>query len=66
VGQLAKTDRIDAQLIARFGRDAHPEERPLSQENQRLLGDFAARNSRSRSIDVSQVGCDAINPGLKD
>ena len=38
VGQLAKTDRIDAQLIVRFGRDAHPEERPLPQENQTYPG----------------------------
>ena len=46
VGQLAKTDRIDAQMIARFGRDLHPEIRPIPAENQRLLADLTARRQQ--------------------
>jgi len=46
VGELAKTDRIDARMIARFGRDVRPELRPIPAEKQRLLADLAARRQQ--------------------
>jgi transposase len=55
VGQLAKTDRIDAQLIARFGRDAHPEQRPLPSENQRLLGDLSTRRQQLLELRTAET-----------
>lgn len=43
VGQLAKTDAIDAHLIARYGAQVRPAVRPLPSHKQRLLADLAAR-----------------------
>ena len=43
VGQLAKTDTIDARLIARFARDVRPTVRPLPTPEQRFFADLAAR-----------------------
>jgi transposase len=37
IGQLAKTDKIDAKVIARFGFTVHPETRPLPSEEEELL-----------------------------
>lgn len=37
IGQLAKTDKIDAKVIARFGFTVHPETRPLPSEEEDLL-----------------------------
>jgi len=43
LGELAKTDAIDARVIARFGHDVRPQVRPFPTEKQRLFGDLAAR-----------------------
>jgi len=43
VGELAKTDAIDARLIARFAHDVRPAVRPLPTEKQRFFADLAAR-----------------------
>jgi transposase len=43
IGQLAKTDAIDAGLIARYGAQVRPALRPLPTEKQRFFADFAAR-----------------------
>ena len=43
VGELAKTDAIDAQILARFAHDVRPEVRPVPTENQRFFADLAAR-----------------------
>jgi transposase len=43
VGELAKTDAIDARIIARFAHDVRPEVRPVPTENQRFFADLAAR-----------------------
>ncbi len=43
VGELAKTDTIDARIIARFAHDVRPEVRPIPSENQRFFADLAAR-----------------------
>lgn len=37
VGQLAKTDRIDARILARFGAAVQPESRPLPDEETREI-----------------------------
>ncbi len=42
-GKLAKTDRIDAEVIAAFGRAVKPEERPLPDQVQRKCQELLAR-----------------------
>ena len=42
-GELAKTDAIDARIIARFGHDLRPAVRPLPSKDQRLFANLAAR-----------------------
>ena len=43
LGQRAKTDPIDAAVIARFAEATKPEPRPLPDEATRLLADLVAR-----------------------
>jgi transposase len=43
LGRRAKTDPIDALVIARFAEAARPELRPLADAEQRLLSDLTAR-----------------------
>jgi transposase len=43
IGQLAKTDRLDAQLLARFAEGVRPEPRPLPDEGAQLLRALLAR-----------------------
>jgi transposase len=42
-GQLAKTDALDAKVIARFAETVRPEPRPLPDEQARALGEMVAR-----------------------
>lgn len=42
-GILAKTDRIDAQVLACFGRDVRPEQRPLPSPEAQLFAELVAR-----------------------
>lgn len=42
-GRLAKTDRIDAQILARFAEALHPEARPLKSHERRALEALVAR-----------------------
>ena len=42
-GRLAKTDRIDADIIAHFGESIKPEIRPLKDEQQRKLTEMLTR-----------------------
>lgn len=46
VGKLAKTDRIDAEVLARFAQAVHPELRPLLDESQQKLREILARRSQ--------------------
>lgn len=46
IGILAKTDRIDATVLARFARDLRPPIRPLPSEKQRLLQELVARRGQ--------------------
>jgi transposase len=43
VGQLAKTDQLDAQVLARFGEAVRPEPRPLPDAGAQALADVLAR-----------------------
>lgn len=45
-GKLAKTDRLDARLIARYGEALQPAPTTLKPENARLLSDLLARRSQ--------------------
>jgi len=49
-GRLAKTDAIDAAIIARFAEVMQPEPRPLADEQAQLLGELVAR--RRQLIDM--------------
>ena len=42
-GRLAKTDRIDAEILARFADAVRPPVRPLPTENEQQFGDLVAR-----------------------
>jgi transposase len=50
VGKHAKTDRIDARLIAQFAAATRPQVRPLPDAATRLLGDLVAR--RRQIVDM--------------
>ena len=53
-GQLAKTDRLDAQLLARFGRVMAPEIRPLPDALTRELGDLISRRRQIAEMIVAE------------
>jgi transposase len=54
LGILAKTDAIDARLLARFGEKAEPEVRPILQGRARLLADLVARRRQLVSMVVAE------------
>lgn len=43
VGRLAKTDALDAEIIARFAERVRPQPRPLADDDARLLAELVAR-----------------------
>ena len=49
-GRLAKTDRLDAQVLAHFGEAVHPPMRPLRDDDTRALGAVLAR--RRQVVDI--------------
>lgn len=53
LGQLAKTDRLDARVIAHFGDAVKPDPTQLKPENVRLISDLLAR--RSQLLDMSTM-----------
>jgi transposase len=66
VGKLAKTDSIDARTLAEFGRDIHPEPRPLTDKQtkeikamlvrrQQVIAMITTENNRLWSADVHIV-----------
>jgi len=55
VGELAKTDKIDARMIARFGRDVRPEIRAIPAEKQRLLADLSARRQQLLELRTAET-----------
>jgi transposase len=46
LGQRAKTDAIDAQVIARFGQEIKPQPRPLPSDDQALLSELLSRRAQ--------------------
>ena len=46
LGVLAKTDALDARVLARFGADVRPETRPLPDEQTRQLQELLARRAQ--------------------
>lgn len=54
-GQLAKTDRLDAQLLARFGQVMAPEIRPLPDALTRELGDLIGRRRQIAEMIVAET-----------
>ena len=49
-GQLAKTDRIDARMIANFASAIKPDLRPLPSEDQEELHDFLVRREQLKQM----------------
>jgi transposase len=54
LGKLAKTDRIDAEVLARFAQDVRPPIRTLPSEQQRELAELIARRSQLVQLRVSE------------
>lgn len=54
MGFLAKTDAIDARLLALFGEKARPPLRPILQGTDRLLADLVARRRQLVSMIVAE------------
>ena len=54
MGFLAKTDAIDARLLALFGEKAQPPIRPILQGTDRLLADLVARRRQLISMTVAE------------
>ena len=54
MGILAKTDAIDAKVIARFARDINPEVRQLPTKDQHRLADLIARRNQLVEMCVSE------------
>jgi transposase len=53
LGKRAKTDPIDARVIARFASDVKPQARPIPDELTQLLGDLVAR--RRQIVEMMQA-----------
>jgi transposase len=54
VGKRAKTDPIDAEVIARFAEAVKPEPRPLPDEQARLLAELVARRRQIIEMIVAE------------
>ena len=53
-GQLAKTDRLDAQVLAHFGEAVHPPIRALPDSDTHALGNMLARRRQVKEILVAE------------
>jgi len=53
-GQLAKTDRLDAEAIALFAERVRPEPRPLPDDQARFLGELVARRRQVIEMIVAE------------
>jgi transposase len=54
LGILAKTDAVDARLLALFGEKAEPEVRPVLQGRARLLADLVARRRQLVAMVIAE------------
>jgi transposase len=64
LGKLAKTDRIDAEVIALFAEKMHPEANVICDENQQKLADCNAR--RSQLIDMITMEKNRLDKASKE
>jgi transposase len=69
LGILAKTDAIDARLLALFGEKVEPEVRPILQGRARLLADLVARRRQLVSMIVAEknrreTAASAVRPSI--
>jgi transposase len=55
VGELAKTDSIDARMIARFAHDLRPPVRPLPTKEQAFFADLAARRRQLVALRTAEL-----------
>lgn len=55
VGELAKTDTIDARMIARFAHDVRPGVRPLPTKEQRFFAALAARRRQLVALRTAEL-----------
>lgn len=55
VGKLAKNDRIDAIVLARFGHAVKPPVRPLPSEEQRRLGELVSRRRQLVEMHTAEL-----------
>lgn len=53
-GRLAKTDKLDARILAHFAQGVHPEARPISEGEAEVLGDLLARRRQLMDMLVAE------------
>lgn len=71
IGSLAKTDRIDARIIARFADRVRPEARPLAEPQQRLLAAIMLRrrqlvDMRTAESNRLELAADALQAQIRE
>jgi len=71
VGRLAKTDPLDAAVLAHFAEAVRPEARPVPDAEARALGDLLARRRQLVQMRVSEqhrlpTAAGAIRQGIQD
>jgi transposase len=54
VGRLAKTDPLDAAVLAHFAEAVRPQPRPVPDADARLLGDLLARRRQLLQMRISE------------
>src|SRR5512145_1769916 len=66
MGILAKTDAIDARLLALFGEKAEPPVRPILQGRARLLADLVARRRQLVAMRAAEKNrCDTASAAVR-
>ncbi len=55
LGILAKTDKIDARVLARFARDVRPQERSFPSEEERFLRELLTRRSQLVGMHTAEL-----------
>lgn len=62
IGQLAKTDKIDAQLIAHFGDSIKPGQTSIAPENERKISDLLVRRRQLMEMQTMEKNRLSIMP----
>jgi len=55
LGVLAKTDHVDARVLARFAAEVRPEIRPFPEENERKLGEWVTRRRQLIGMQTAEL-----------